>query len=100
MTDQASNRQITLAARPEGEPKPSDFALRPGPVPTPGPGEALLRTIYLSLDPYMRGRMSAGKSYAKPVEIGEVMGAGGVCEVVEPGDTGLQAGSCVLAYPG
>ncbi|WP_406855962.1 NADP-dependent oxidoreductase [Alsobacter sp. KACC 23698] len=100
MPDQAINRQITLAARPEGEPKPSDFALRTGPIPTPGPGEALLRTIYLSLDPYMRGRMSAGKSYAKPVEIGEVMGAGGVCEVVASDDPGLPVGSCVLAYPG
>ena len=76
MTGQGQNRQITLAARPVGEPKTSDFALKTAPIPVPGPGEALLRTVYLSLDPYMRGRMSAAKSYAKPVEIGEVMVGG------------------------
>ena len=72
------NRQIVLAARPQGEPKESDFRLVETPVPEPGPGQMLLRTLYLSLDPYMRGRMNAGPSYAPPVEIGQVMGGGTV----------------------
>ena len=75
------NRQIVLAARPQGEPKESDFRLVETPVPEPGPGQMLLRTLYLSLDPYMRGRMNAGPSYAAPIEIGEVMGGGTVCRV-------------------
>ena len=58
------NRQIILAARPQGEPKESDFRLVETPVPEPGPGQMRLRTLYLSLDPYMRGRMNAGPSYA------------------------------------
>ena len=60
-------KRIALAARPVGEPKPSDFRLEEFAVPTPGAGEVLLRTIWLSLDPYMRGRMSDGPSYAAPV---------------------------------
>ncbi len=89
----AINRQVTLAARPVGMPKESDFALAEEPVPEPGPGQALVRVLYLSLDPYMRGRMSAAKSYASPVAIGGVMTGGAVGEVVrsqakdlEPGD--------------
>ncbi|MDE2724227.1 MAG: NADP-dependent oxidoreductase, partial [Gemmatimonadota bacterium] len=62
------NRQILLVARPEGEPKLSDFRLVESHVPTPGEGEVLCQTIYLSLDPYMRGRMNDAKNYAKPVE--------------------------------
>ena len=61
------NRQILLVARPEGEPKPSDFQLVESDVPAPGEGEVLCQTIYLSLDPYMRGRMSASKNYAKTI---------------------------------
>ena len=76
-----TNRQVVLAARPHGEPKESDFRLVETPVPEPGPGQMLLRTLYLSLDPYMRGRMSAGPSYAAPVELGEVMAGGTVCQV-------------------
>src|SRR4030095_7642939 len=77
------NRQILLASRPSGEPTPDNFKLIESEIPTPGPGQVLLRTIYLSLDPYMRGRMNAGKSYAKPVEVGEVMEGRAVGEVVE-----------------
>ena len=77
-----TNRQIILAARPEGAPKNSDFKLIETPVPEPGDGELVTRTIYLSLDPYMRGRMNAAKSYAKPVEIGEVMTGGAVGQVI------------------
>ena len=88
------NRQVTLAARPVGFPKAADFALVDTEVPTPGPGEVLVKTQYLSVDPYQRGRMSEARSYAKPVQIGEVMTAQAVGEVVEsneprfaPGDT-------------
>ena len=87
------HRRIVLAARPAGAPTESDFRLEEGDVPAPGPGEMLLRTIYMSLDPYMRGRMNEGRSYAKPVEIGGVMEAGAVSAVVasnlpafKPGD--------------
>jgi NADPH-dependent curcumin reductase CurA len=67
------NRQITLASRPVGYPKASDFKLVESPIPIPKEGEILVRTLYLSLDPYQRGRMSDAPSYAKPVQIGEVM---------------------------
>ena len=67
------NRQITLAARPVGFPQESDFELVEAPVPHPADGELVVRTAYLSVDPYMRGRMGQAKSYADPVEIGDVM---------------------------
>ena len=70
---ESRNRQIVLAARPVGLPKPSDFRLVETPIPEPGPGEMLIRARYLSLDPYMRGRMSDAPSYARPVAVGEVM---------------------------
>ncbi len=76
-----SNRRITLAARPVGYPKESDFKLVEAPVPQPGEGELLARTLYLSVDPYMRGRMNDVKSYAPPVQIGEVMVGGTVSRV-------------------
>jgi NADPH-dependent curcumin reductase CurA len=76
------NRQITLSARPSGFPKESDFNVVTAPVPTPGPGEMLVRTIYLSLDPYMRGRMNDRQSYAASVRLGEVMVGGVVGKVV------------------
>src|SRR5437764_7705450 len=77
------NRQIILAARPSGEPTPDNFRLVEADVPRTGPGQMLLRIFYLSLDPYMRGRMNAGPSYAKPVEVGEVMEGRSVAEVIE-----------------
>jgi hypothetical protein len=64
------NRQIVLKSRPEGTPGLDNFALAQTAIPEPGDGEVLMRTLYLSLDPYMRGRMSAAKSYAKPAEVG------------------------------
>ena len=67
------NRSITLAARPEGKPKDGDFAIVEDAIPEPGEGEVLCKTIYLSLDPYMRGRMNDAKSYSPPVQLGEVM---------------------------
>ena len=76
------NRRITLAARPDGYPDETNFKLVEEPVPPIGPGQALVRTLYLSLDPYMRGRMSAAKSYAPPVEIGATMVGGIVGKVI------------------
>lgn len=76
------NRQFVLAARPVGMPKDSDFNLVETPAPTPAANQFLVRAHYLSVDPYMRGRMNDVKSYAKPVQIGEVMTGGVVGEVV------------------
>ena len=67
------NHQIVLAARPEGLPKPSDFRLVEATMPEPAEGQFLVKTNYLSVDPYMRGRISEAKSYAEPVQIGQVM---------------------------
>jgi len=96
----SNHRRITLAARPVGAPKLSDFALVEAALPAPGPGELLLRTIYLSLDPYMRGRMNAVKSYSPFVEIGETMVGGTVSEVMESNVPGFAAGDLVFAYTG
>ena len=93
----AKNRQILLASRPKGEPTPETFTLVEPAVPTPGPGQMLLRSIYLSLDPYMRGRMNAGKSYAKPVEVGEVMEGRAIGEVMASNLPKYNAGDIVFA---
>ena len=77
-----------------------NFKLVETDIPEPGPGQMLLRTIYLSLDPYMRGRMNAGPSYAKPVEVGEVMEGRAVCEVVKSNMPQYKAGDIVLAGTG
>jgi NADPH-dependent curcumin reductase CurA len=94
------NRQILLVNRPVGEPKETDFALTEAPVPEPGPGQLLRRTIYLSLDPYMRGRMSDRPSYARPAEVGQVMVGGTVSQVVRSRHPGLAEGDFVLGYDG
>jgi NADPH-dependent curcumin reductase CurA len=94
------NRQITLAARPEGFPKESDFALVEGAVPSPGPGEVLIRSQWLSVDPYMRGRMSTARSYAKPTEVGEPMTGQAVGEVVESQDPRFAPGDLVVGQLG
>src|ERR1043165_3600317 len=93
-------RRIVLASRPVGEPKPSDFRLEEFPVPQPGRGEMLLKTKWLSLDPYMRGRMSDAPSYAKPVGIGELMEGGTVNEVIASNNDSYKAGDIVLAHTG
>jgi NADPH-dependent curcumin reductase len=93
-------RRIVLASRPVGEPKPSDFRLEDFQIPTPGAGEMLLRTLWLSLDPYMRGRMSDAPSYAKPVGIGEVMEGGTVSEVVASNNENFAKGDIVLGHTG
>ena len=83
-----------------GEPKESDFALVETPIPEPGEGEVLNRTVYLSLDPYMRGRMSDRASYAAPVELGSVMVGGGVSQVMQSNHPQFSAGDFVLGYDG
>ena len=92
--------QIRLASRPAGEPDDSCFETATVDLPALADGQVLLRTVYLSLDPYMRGRMNTAKSYAKPVEIGEVMVGGTVCEVLDSRYPGLSAGDLVLSYSG
>ncbi|MGN2244497.1 NADP-dependent oxidoreductase [Frateuria sp. GZRR33] len=94
------NRQITLASRPVGAPTPANFDLTERPVPEPGEGELLLRNLYLSLDPYMRGRMSDAESYAAPMAVGDVMVGGTVARVLASRHPDWQAGDLVLAYGG
>ncbi|MEQ8460467.1 MAG: NADP-dependent oxidoreductase [Sandaracinaceae bacterium] len=94
------NLQICLASRPKGAPSTGDFDVRRGPKPSPGEGELLLRTRYLSLDPYMRGRMSDAPSYAEPVPVGGVMVGGTVSVVEESRHPDFQAGDHVLAMSG
>jgi NADPH-dependent curcumin reductase CurA len=89
------NRQITLATRPVGFPKVSDFDLVYSTLPSPAAGEALVRSIYLSLDPYMRGQMDDAESYARPIAIGEIMAGGAVALVVESQDPSLRPGDVV-----
>ena len=96
----AINRRIVLAARPNGAPTPENFRLEEAEKPVPLEGEVLLRCIYLSLDPYMRGRMNAGKSYAPPVGVDDVMVGGTVCQVEASQHPDYEAGEWVLAYSG
>ena len=95
-----SNRKITLAARPDGFPKASDFELVESPIPEPGEGQFLVQCEYLSVDPYMRGRMSDAKSYAEPVKIGEVMGGECVGKVLKSNHPKFTAGSYVAGMFG
>ncbi len=95
-----TNRQLVLAKRPKGEPDADTLNLVETDIPQAGPGQMLLRTEFLSLDPYMRGRMNDAKSYAAPVAIGEVMGAGTVAQVVTSHIKGFAVGDWVLSYSG
>jgi NADPH-dependent curcumin reductase len=90
-----SHQRIVLASRPKGEPAESDFRLETVPTPQPGPGQVLVRVLYLSLDPYMRGRMRDGASYAAPVGIGEVMPGGTVGEVTVSNHPGFLVGDII-----
>jgi NADPH-dependent curcumin reductase CurA len=99
-TPHRQNTRITLAKRPEGMPVATDFAVETVPAPSPGPGEVLLKTLYLSLDPYMRGRMSNRKSYAAPLEIGEVITGGVVAEVVASEHPAYPVGTLVTHHSG
>ena len=96
----ALNRRLVLAARPKGEPTADTLRLDTTAVPAPAPGQMLLRTEYLSLDPYMRGRMSDAPSYAAPVAVGAVMEGGTVAQVVVSHVDGFAAGDWVLSYNG
>jgi NADPH-dependent curcumin reductase CurA len=90
------SREIRLAARPHGEPKPTDFELAEVQLPDPADGQVLVRNTYMSVDPYMRGRMSDAKSYVPPFALGEAMGGGAVGEVVESRAGGLVPGDVVV----
>ncbi|NOH83854.1 NADP-dependent oxidoreductase [Vibrio genomosp. F6] len=99
-TPNKDNTRIVLASRPVGAPTQNDFRLETVVKPIPQEGEMLLRSVYLSLDPYMRGRMSAAKSYADPVELDDVMVGATVCQVEESNNANFQVGEWVLAYTG
>lgn len=94
------NRRFLLASRPHGEPTADNFRLETVPTPQPAAGQVLLRTVYLSLDPYMRGRMSDAPSYAPPVQIGEAMVGGTVSRVVTSQHPDFKPGDWVLGYDG
>src|SRR5882757_1216326 len=93
-------KRVVLVSRPVGEPKASDFRIEEYAAPVPAAGEVLLRTIWLSLDPYMRGRMSDGPSYAQPVPIGGVMEGGTVSEVIASNNPAFEKGNIVLSRAG
>lgn len=96
----SKNRKFVLAERPKGEPDANTLRLETSDLPEPGKGEMLLRNEYLSLDPYMRGRMSDAPSYAAPVEIGAVMVGGTVSQVVRSEVDGFAEGDWVVAFGG
>jgi leukotriene B4 12-hydroxydehydrogenase/15-oxo-prostaglandin 13-reductase len=94
------NRQFKLAARPVGLPKESDFSLVDAPMSKPADGQVLVKSTYLSVDPYMRGRITGVRTYADPVNIGDVMQGGTVGQVVESKAAGLTAGDFVTGMWG
>ena len=94
------NRQVVLKSRPVTDPGPEHFSIVATPAPVAGAGEVVRRTIYLSLDPYMRGRMSDAPSYATPVSIGGVMGGHTVSQVVESTHSSFAVGDFVAGYDG
>ena len=94
------NRRIVLASRPQGAPTPENFRLESGPVPEPGEGQVVLKTMFLSLDPYMRGRMNDAASYATPVGIGDVMTGEVVGRVVASRAAGFAEGDLVAGRTG
>lgn len=95
-----SNRKIVLASRPRGVPTLEDFRLESASLPIPVAGQILLRTVYLSLDPYMRGRMSDAPSYAPPVKLGDVMVGSTVSRVLASHHSGFAVGDWVLSQKG
>jgi NADPH-dependent curcumin reductase CurA len=94
------NEKIVLASRPSGLPRPDNFRIEQETLAAPAEGEVLLQILYLSLDPYMRGRMDDAKSYAKPVELGAVMEGGTVARVLESRHDGFIPGDIVLSHSG
>ncbi len=99
-TPPATAREWHLVSRPVGWPEPENFALVEAEVRTPGEGQVLVRNEYLSVDPYMRGRMSAAKSYVAPYELGKAMQGGAVGEVVASNAEGISVGDHVLHFHG
>jgi NADPH-dependent curcumin reductase CurA len=99
-TNNITNTQVVLKSRPVGMPTDNDFDVLSVPISSPGEGEMLLRTLWLSLDPYMRGRMSDRKSYAKPLEIGEVITGGVVSQVIESRNDDFPVGTIVSGMYG
>ena len=95
-----TNKRIVLASRPVGPVSEANFRLEEAPLPKPAEGEVLVRNLWLSLDPYMRGRMSDAKSYVKGVEIGELMVGQTVGEVLESRHPKLKLGDNVLTQLG
>lgn len=96
----AKNVQVLLANRPEGWVQESDFNIVENDIPKPGPGEVLIENSWMSLDPYMRGRMSAGKSYAANLEIGDVMTGGAVGKVIASQNPKFKEGDHVVGTTG
>jgi NADPH-dependent curcumin reductase CurA len=94
------NIQVLFRSRPEGLPSESNFEIVQSTMPEAGQGEVLRRTIYLSLDPYMRGRMSTAKSYAEPAKLGEPMVGSTISEVIESKNPRYRAGDFVLGLDG
>ena len=95
-----TSTRIVLASRPAGAPTAENFRTETADLPEVGDGQVLLKVLYLSLDPYMRGRMSDAESYAEPVAVDDVMCGGTVAEVVESRSDALPVGSVVLSYSG
>lgn len=93
-------KSVVLQRRPHGAPSAHDFALRDDAIPTPGPGEVVTRTIFLSIDPYMRGRISDAWSYATPIQPGEVMTGETVGEVIASAAPGFAPGDIVVGARG
>jgi NADPH-dependent curcumin reductase CurA len=96
----ASNRRVLLNSRPQGEPTDANFAIDEAPIPEPKDGEYLSRTIWLSLDPYMRGRMAEAKGYAANVNLGDPMVGGTVGQVVKSKNPKFKEGDYVVEYSG
>jgi NADPH-dependent curcumin reductase CurA len=94
------SREVRLISRPQGEPTPDQFAIESVEVPDPGPGQILVRNLYLSVDPYMRGRMNDTPSYVPPFGIGKAMEGGAIGRVVTSNDSSVPEGSLVLSFFG
>ncbi len=91
------NKEIIFASRPAGVPAPNNFKIEDAPVPQPNDGEVLVRTLYISVDPYLRGRMREGRSYIPPFEVGQVIESGALGEVIESRSPKFQDGDIVPA---
>jgi NADPH-dependent curcumin reductase CurA len=95
-----TNKQILLAARPDGWVKETDFRIVETPVPTPADGQVLLKNLYLSLDPYMRGAMNEKRAYGRPLNIGDVMAGETISEVIDSRNPKIKPGITVAAHVG